>query len=109
MTHYILYFRLQLIYTCLFSFNPIGLKQTREWTEESFLHNSVSFLLGSLFGFNSFTKAFASSSSFAKPAIALIIDDIGPNIYRARQFLELNIPLTFSILPRYAHSEETRF
>jgi len=74
-----------------------------------FLYNSVSFLLGSLFGFNSFTKAFASSSSFAKPAIALIIDDIGPNIYRARQFLELNIPLTFSILPLYPHSEELAF
>ncbi len=74
-----------------------------------FLHNSASFFLGSLLGVNSFTKAFAGSSSFSKPAIALIIDDIGPNIYRARQFLELNIPLTFSILPRYAHSEGLAF
>ena len=75
----------------------------------NFLHNSASFLLGSLIGFNSFTKAFASSTSVTKPAIALIIDDIGPNISRARQFLELNIPLTFSILPRYAHSENLAF
>ena len=74
-----------------------------------FLHNSASYLLASILGFNSFTKAFASSSPFAKPAITLIIDDIGPNIYRARQFLELNIPLTFSILPRYAHSEGLAF
>jgi hypothetical protein len=74
-----------------------------------FLHNSASYLLGSILGFNIFTKAFASSSSNTKPAIALIIDDIGPNIYRARQFLELNIPLTFSILPRYAHSETLAF
>jgi len=74
-----------------------------------FLHNSASFLLGSLFGFTSFTKAFAGSSSFSKPAIALIIDDLGPNINRPRQFLELNIPLTFSILPRYAHSEELAY
>jgi uncharacterized protein len=74
-----------------------------------FLYNSAAFLLGSLFGLNSFTRAFAGSSSLAKPAIALIIDDIGPNIYKARQFLELNIPLTFSILPLYPHSEELAF
>jgi hypothetical protein len=36
MTPYIMYFKLQLIYACLFSFNPIGLRQTRAWTEESF-------------------------------------------------------------------------
>jgi polysaccharide deacetylase 2 family uncharacterized protein YibQ len=74
-----------------------------------FLHNSATFLLGSILGFNSFTKSFASSNPVTKPSIALIIDDIGPNIYRARQLLELNIPLTFSILPHYPHSEELAF
>jgi len=74
-----------------------------------FIRNSVSFLLGSILGFNNFAKVFASNRCVAKPRISLIIDDIGPNIYRTRQFLQLNIPLTFSILPHYAHSEELAF
>lgn len=60
-------------------------------------------------GFNNFAKVFASNKYLANPSISLIIDDIGPNIYRTRQFLKLNIPLTFSILPHYAHSEELAF
>jgi polysaccharide deacetylase 2 family uncharacterized protein YibQ len=70
-----------------------------------FLHTSASFLLGSLFGFNRLSPAFACNDC-SNSSIALIIDDIGPCANKARQFLDLNIPLTFSILPRDPKSEE---
>lgn len=41
-----------------------------------------------------------------KVMIAIIIDDLGPNITLAREFLNLNYPITLSILPFYAHSKE---
>jgi hypothetical protein len=45
-----------------------------------------------------------------KPAItgriAIVIDDLGPNLKIARELLALNYPLTFSILPFYTHSKE---
>ena len=73
-----------------------------------FLFRSASFMAGSLFGLSSFSKALAFGKheikSFIKPYIALIIDDIGPSISRTRQFLELEAPLTFSILPRLEKS-----
>ena len=57
---------------------------------------------------NSLSKAFAFEGEkgkyFSKPRIALIIDDIGNSRSRARQFLELNVPITFSILPRLRYS-----
>jgi polysaccharide deacetylase 2 family uncharacterized protein YibQ len=42
----------------------------------------------------------------AEPRIAIIIDDIGGNRSRAERFLEINAPLTFSILPRLQHTPE---
>jgi len=65
-------------------------------------------MAGSLIGLNSFSKAFAifekeKNSSF-QPLIALIIDDIGYSISRARNFLNLNIPITFSVLPHLTNS-----
>ena len=38
--------------------------------------------------------------------IAIVIDDLGPNLKIAREFLALNYPLTFSILPFYTHSKD---
>ncbi len=68
-----------------------------------FLLHSASFLAGSLLGFDRFSKALAFGgrdfSCSAPPSIALIIDDIGFSSERARMFLQLEIPLTFSILP----------
>lgn len=41
-----------------------------------------------------------------RPQIALIIDDIGQNRKRAREFMEIDIALTFSILPHLPYSRE---
>ncbi|NVL89627.1 MAG: divergent polysaccharide deacetylase family protein [Desulfobacterales bacterium] len=74
----------------------------------SFLLKSASLLAGSLFGMNGFSRAFGfeehESKTFFKARMALIIDDIGYSFSRARQFLELGVPITFSILPRLASS-----
>ena len=71
---------------------------------------STSFLFGSLFGLNSLPEALAvgenETNSFFRPRIALIIDDIGFTFSRARQFLELGVPITFSILPRLGNSHD---
>jgi polysaccharide deacetylase 2 family uncharacterized protein YibQ len=74
----------------------------------TFLLRSASLLAGSLFGVNSFSKAFAfeeyENNYLSQPCIALIIDDIGYSFSRARRFLELGVPITFAILPRLAKS-----
>ena len=76
----------------------------------NFLFKSGSFLFGTLLGFNSFSNAFAFGESKTKaslqPRIALIIDDIGFSLSRAQKFLDLGIPITFSILPRLARSHD---
>ena len=72
-----------------------------------FLRTSVRWTLASWAGFNSISKAFADSeypAAESKPRLALIIDDIGYSTYRARRFLRLGVPLTFSILPRLRYS-----
>ena len=38
---------------------------------------------------------------------AIVIDDLGQNLQAARQLLKLPYPLTFSVLPRLPHSQET--
>ena len=40
-----------------------------------------------------------------KPRIALIIDDLGYNQSRVLPFLDLGVPITFSILPHLMYSE----
>ena len=74
----------------------------------SFLVHGASLLGGYLFGLSGFSKVFAfekqTTSYFLNPSIALIIDDIGLSESQARQFLQLNIPLTFAILPRLKYS-----
>jgi polysaccharide deacetylase 2 family uncharacterized protein YibQ len=75
-----------------------------------FIINSASFLLGSLFGFNTFSKALAyersSECELHEPRLSLIIDDIGPSVSRARLFAEFGIPMTFAVLPRFPKSED---
>jgi len=79
----------------------------------SFLCKSACLAVGSLLGVNSFSKAFAfaehGETPFLRSKIALIIDDIGYSLPRARQFLKLNIPITFSILPRVPYSRDLTF
>jgi hypothetical protein len=77
----------------------------------TFLVTSSSFVLGNLFGLNSLSKAFAldhlDQNPRTKPRLALIIDDIGASLSHAKPFLELNVPMTFAILPRLPKSEES--
>jgi hypothetical protein len=68
-----------------------------------FLVRSASFLLGGLAGLHGLPKAFAAS---ARPRIAIIIDDIGHSLPKARRFLDLAVPITFAILPRLSHSRD---
>lgn len=42
----------------------------------------------------------------ALPRIALIIDDIGFSRARARAFLDIDVPMTYSVLPRLALSKD---
>ena len=90
-----------------------------------FLSSSVYFLAGSLLGLNGLSRVFdppgisedfhhpryripGISEDFHHPRyrIALIIDDIGYSYSRARQFLNLGLPITFSILPRLKKGRE---
>ena len=74
------------------------------------MRKSVGLLMGSFFGLNSFSKAFALEThpkhTVSQSRIALIIDDIGYSLSHARQFLNLGIPITFAILPRLVYSYE---
>ncbi len=83
-------------------------KMSKEIKRRDFLFRSAYFLLGSVFGLNGFSKAHASVNQqggcFTSATIALIIDDIGFSRQRAREFLDLEVPLTFSILPRLKQS-----
>lgn len=79
-----------------------GLKERRR-----FLQAGASFLLGTFFGLGALSKAVASEGMAPVSArMALIIDDIGHNVWRARRFLDLGVPMTFAMLPHLAHSHE---
>jgi polysaccharide deacetylase 2 family uncharacterized protein YibQ len=75
-----------------------------------FLARTAFFLIGGFLKVNDLPKAQAfddlNSDSAIEPRISLIIDDIGPNLSGAKWFLDLNIPITFAVLPRLCKSEE---
>lgn len=71
-----------------------------------FLVKSASFLLGGLAGLHHLPTSCAAS---AKPRMAIIIDDIGHSLCRARRFLDLDVPITFAILPRLSHSRDLAY
>ena len=75
-----------------------------EMDRRDFLVKSAAFLSGSLLGLNSFSSVLASDEPIHKSKIAIIIDDIGPSRSRLMQFLEIGVPITFAILPRYTQS-----
>jgi polysaccharide deacetylase 2 family uncharacterized protein YibQ len=74
----------------------------------NFLCKSAAVMAGCFLGMNGISKVFACETcigaSIFKPRIALIIDDIGNSPSRTRQFLDLNVPITFSILPRLEYT-----
>jgi len=90
--------------------NIYGIKHSKKMDRREFVIKSGSFLLGSLFGSNLFTKAFAceytDQENLTQPRLALIIDDIGPSVSKARLFSEFGIPMTFAVLPRFPKSED---
>ncbi|MDR3554189.1 MAG: divergent polysaccharide deacetylase family protein [Syntrophobacteraceae bacterium] len=47
-----------------------------------------------------------SSPRHARPKLAIVIDDLGPNITIARQFASLPFPVTLSVLPFQAYSSQ---
>ncbi len=74
------------------------------------MRKSAGIIIGGLFSLSSYSKAFARETHglppFSRPRIALIIDDIGHNLTRARQFFRLDAPITFSVLPRLKFSHD---
>ena len=74
------------------------------------LLNGALALTGYLTGFTRIPSAIAGQTASAPsnrpPRIALIIDDIGYSRSIARQFAQLDLPLTFSVLPRLDYSRE---
>ncbi|MBU1180881.1 MAG: divergent polysaccharide deacetylase family protein [Pseudomonadota bacterium] len=71
------------------------------------MQKSAFVMAGNLLGLDLFSKASAfekKDNNQIQPSIALIIDDIGYSVSRARQFLELEIPLTYSVLPKLPNS-----
>jgi uncharacterized protein len=74
----------------------------------TFLINSASFLVSGLLGLDGLSRAFGFSEWKEKsfPRIAIIIDDIGFSRSLARKFLDLEVPITFAILPKLKRSIE---
>ena len=79
-------------------------------TRRQLLMNGAKVFAGYVLGFSAVPAAFAGqgndSGSNRSAKIALIIDDIGYSRSIARQFSNLELPLTFSILPRLAYSRQ---
>jgi uncharacterized protein len=82
-----------------------------------FLMRGASLLLGGLLGanFRGRVEAYAGvgvpgtpilhpGRGPLGPRIAIIIDDLGHNVGRSRKFLDLEMPLTFSILPQLPYT-----
>ena len=85
-----------------------------------FLLKGVAYFSSALFGLNLFSNATADERrifpintpplhklplSELAPRIAFIIDDIGSSFSRAQAFLDLKMPMTFSILPKLQYSD----
>jgi polysaccharide deacetylase 2 family uncharacterized protein YibQ len=85
--------------------------QCKAMDRRTFLLTSSSLVLGNLLGLNSISKAFAcdhiDQTPQIKPRLALIIDDIGASLSHTKAFLELNVPMTFAILPWLPVTDES--
>jgi len=70
-----------------------------------FLKQSIICTLGALSGLGAFARSVGAHTA-GRPRFAIIIDDIGFSRKRARAFLALDIPITFSVLPRVTYSRD---
>jgi len=74
-------------------------------TRRDFLLKTGGITAGAVFGNSLMVQAMSGKPFFAGiPNIAIILDDVGYNLTYVKPFLELNIPITFSILPRVLYS-----
>ena len=93
---------------------PLGMqsdqKIPKKINRRQLLLNGALALTGYLMGFSRIPAAIAGQDAVPRvnqqPRIALIVDDIGFSPSVARQFAQLDLPLTFSILPRLEYSRE---
>lgn len=74
------------------------------FTRRQFLYKTGLLAAGTLFG-NSISAS-ALTPPPVRPQIAIILDDVGYNISHVTPFLELGVPITFSILPRIFYSRK---
>lgn len=87
----------------------------QKFSRRDFLLKTALFTASSLVGTNRFLNhsAHAYNSTAPenvlqkKPMIAIIIDDVGYSFSRVLPFLKLNVPITFSILPRLTYSQKS--
>ncbi|OPX41531.1 MAG: hypothetical protein B1H13_01540 [Desulfobacteraceae bacterium 4484_190.3] len=80
-----------------------GQTKQRKYDRRAFLAKSLTFLAGTFVGLD-FFRPMQAGAETTFPRIALIIDDIGSSVSRARAFAALGIPITFSILPQLRYS-----
>lgn len=94
-------------------------QNSKQYDRRRFLTKSLTLFAGACLGLNLFSRADAEERAYypigeppwakhpdgLSPAgIALIIDDIGSSVSRARAFLALGVPITFAVLPRLRYS-----
>ena len=72
----------------------------------AFLCHLTTLAAGHLLGLPALARALDLAAPAAAPRLALIIDDIGFSCRRLERFLGLELPLTFAVLPRLAHSAQ---
>jgi polysaccharide deacetylase 2 family uncharacterized protein YibQ len=83
---------------------------SKKTTRRGFLQKTISWMIGSLAWGCYFPSRSPAARSASPPQdspagqIALIIDDIGATRHGADPFLQIPLPLTFSILPHLKHS-----
>ncbi len=80
-------------------------KKLNMLTRRDFLFKTGSAAAGAVMGNSLLAHALPEKRLFLNnPKIAIILDDVGYNISYVKPFLDLNLPITFSILPRVVYS-----
>jgi len=71
-----------------------------------FLYQSTALIFGSFWGLRGLARALPLETPTrpATPQLTLIIDDIGHSCRQARRLMNLEIPLTFAVLPHLRYS-----